>query len=775
MKAYIFPGQGSQKKGMGESLFDEFGEQTAIADKVLGYSIKELCLHDPDNKLINTQYTQPALYVVNCLTYLKKIKEGAPQPEFVAGHSLGEYSALFAGGVFDFETGLKLVKYRGELMSRAENGGMAAVIGMSEEQIAQTFKDHNINDIDVANFNSPSQIVISGRKESVVNAKEAFEKSGAKHYIVLNVGGAFHSRYMDAAHQKFRAYIDEFTFADIKTPIISNVTARPHTPEAIKENLAKQIVSSVKWTESVRYIQAFGSVEFEEVGPGYALTGLVNKISKESSPLNIAENEKQEVLQNKFVNKEQDKIPPGSKQDTTAQEATADGTICKMALSAGQLGSKAFKEEYNVKLAYVAGSLYHGISSATMVAKLANARILGILGSRGLSTKELAEQIQEVKKNISPQQPFGTNISYRHGNEQEMELVELLLKEEVTVLETSGFTEITEALAYYKLSGIKKNGNQISCGNRVIAKITSEEEAALFLEPVPAAIAKKLYKSKKISKLQCDNANKFPLANDLCILANSAGNTQIGNPVSLFPAIKNLQNAKASASTFNTQTRLGIAGSIGTPETAASAFTCGADFILTGSINLCTAEAELDSKIKDKLNNLTFNDTDFITSELLSDSSSKEQIVKTGSFFFSHWDRLNSIYASHNSVDELDADTISFIEKKCFHKSLSAVFEDIEQKLSKTQSEMLNNDPKLKLKQLFIHYKALAHKAGTGNINTSIADYCLPCSPSLAAMNQWLSKSPMANWEQRNIELIAEKIMDGAASHLSEYYNVHMN
>src|SRR4051812_36667715 len=127
-KAYVFPGQGSQRKGMGENLFDEFPELTKKADKILGYSIKELCLNDSDSKLNQTQYTQPALYVVNALSYQKKIKDEGKQPDYLAGHSLGEYNALQAAGIFSFEDGLKLVKKRGELMSQAKNGGMAAIL-----------------------------------------------------------------------------------------------------------------------------------------------------------------------------------------------------------------------------------------------------------------------------------------------------------------------------------------------------------------------------------------------------------------------------------------------------------------------------------------------------------------------------------------------------------------------------------------------------------------------------------------------------------------------
>jgi trans-AT polyketide synthase/acyltransferase/oxidoreductase domain-containing protein len=161
---------------MGAELFDEFPELTASADKILGYSIKELCTEDKKNQLNKTAFTQPALYVVNGLSYLKKLKETGKTPDYVAGHSLGEYSALFAAGAFDFETGLKLVKKRGELMGKVINGTMAAVVGLDEDRIKKILNENNFHSIDIANYNTPTQIVLSGPKESIKNAKEVFEK-----------------------------------------------------------------------------------------------------------------------------------------------------------------------------------------------------------------------------------------------------------------------------------------------------------------------------------------------------------------------------------------------------------------------------------------------------------------------------------------------------------------------------------------------------------------------------------------------------------------------
>jgi malonyl CoA-acyl carrier protein transacylase len=287
MIAFVFPGQGSQERGMGQRLFDEVAEYAALeehVDTVLGYSLRKLCLEDEDNRLTQTQFTQPCLYVVNALHYYKAVSEGT-RPDYVAGHSLGEYNALLAAGVFDFLTGLRLVKKRGEFMSQAKNGAMGAVIGLGVSVIVSVIREYGLTSIDIANFNSPSQTVVSGPVEDIKQAGLLFEKAGARMYIPLKVSAAFHSRYMADAARAFSDFVAPMSFSGPQTPVIANVSAEPYpthnASDSVKALLINQIAHPVQWVQSVRFLINQGVTHFREMGPGNVLTRSVQQIQRD--------------------------------------------------------------------------------------------------------------------------------------------------------------------------------------------------------------------------------------------------------------------------------------------------------------------------------------------------------------------------------------------------------------------------------------------------------------------------------------------------------------
>ncbi len=283
MLVFMFPGQGSQRRGMGDGLFDMVDAFKAIepqVDELLGFSVRRLCRDDPDNRLNETRFLQPCLYVVNALHYHQALAGGA-RPEVAIGHSLGEYNALLAAGAYDFFTGLRLVKKQSELMSQARDGTMTAVLGLPPSRIVEVLKTHDLTGIDIAAFNAQGQTVIAGPTDQLVRATQPLMAAGAQTVVPLAVSAAFHSRYMAQASEAFEDFLAEIDFQPLRLRVVANVTGRPYPsddPVVLRSYLVKQMVHPILWTRSMRYLLGEGATALREIGPGQVLTRLMHHV-----------------------------------------------------------------------------------------------------------------------------------------------------------------------------------------------------------------------------------------------------------------------------------------------------------------------------------------------------------------------------------------------------------------------------------------------------------------------------------------------------------------
>lgn len=657
MKSYLFPGQGAQFMGMGGTLFKEFPEYTAIADRVLGYSIEELCLKNSSRLLDTTAYTQPALYVVNVLSYLKELRDSGEAPDFVAGHSLGEYSALYAAGVFDFETGLKIVQKRGALMNTATGGGMAAVIGLTEEAIHRILADHRLDKLDVANLNTPTQIALSGLMEDVQAAKEIFEQNGASAYVVLNVSGAFHSRYMRSSALQFQEFLSQFEFAPPSIPVIANLTARPYSVGDAVHYMTEQMVSSVKWSESVRYLMGrHPEMELTQIGPGHVIAGLVSKIKREAEPLIVDDAAEARLLFAESASTAEAETAPETAESDAAIEAlntaepavveapaadftvepepvqTQEEALVQTAFTGTRLGSAAFKQRYGLDYAYLLGGMNDGISSSELVVQAGKTGCLAFLGAGGMKPAELADAIRHIRRELGNSKSIGVAVTYHpiYPNREE-ELIDLLLREKIQLVEASSYLTLTPALVKYRLLGLTRaEDGSVRRANRIIAKVSRPDIATLFMLPAPARIVDKLLADRQITAEQAELARLVPVADDLCAAGDSAGPTDQANLISLLPTLLRLKKELSRTFAPVQEMHIGAAGGIGTPEAAAGVFLMGADFILTGSINQCTVESGASPEVKELLEQVNVYDMAYVPSLELFELGGKAQVLKKG-------------------------------------------------------------------------------------------------------------------------------------------------
>jgi trans-AT polyketide synthase/acyltransferase/oxidoreductase domain-containing protein len=340
----------------------------------------------------------------------------------------------------------------------------------------------------------------------------------------------------------------------------------------------------------------------------------------------------------------------------------------------------------------------------------------------------------------------------------------LLVREGVDTIEASAFMQVTPALVRYRALGLMQDGARIVARHRIIAKISRPDVAEQFLLPAPEAVLAKLLASGALSPAQVELARQVPVADAVCVEADSGGHTDQGMPLTLLPTVLRLRDRCAEQTARFGAAFVGAAGGIGTPEAAAAMFLMGADFILTGSVNQCTVEAATSDVVKDLLVGMNVHDTDYAPSGEMFEMGSKIQVLKKGIFFPARANKLAQIYARHDSLASLDAETLRLLETRYFKRSLDAVFDEVRRLYPGAELERAERLPKQRMSMVLrMYFRDSTRWALAGDLDHKV-DFQIQCGPALGALNQWVADTTHADWRTRHVDTLAEMMMDETAA-----------
>ncbi|MFE3633267.1 ACP S-malonyltransferase [Streptomyces sp. NPDC059168] len=799
--AWLFPGQGAQRRGMGRDLFDRYPDAMTAADRILGFSVRELCLGDAAERLTDTRYLQPALFVVNELTR-RAYAAREPAPDYLAGHSLGEYNALLAADAFDFETGLALVARRGELMGRATGGAMTAVVGPGAARIADLLAEAGLDDIDLANLNSTEQVVLSGPAESLRRAAGAVTAAGAGRCVPLRVSAAFHSRYMADAAREFAAFLDGFDLRDPRIPVIANVTAQPYRPGEVGRLLAAQVHSAVRWSESMRHLLAQGVDRIAEQGTGRVLTGLWDAAVKDAAngPAPEARPAAGSAWAPAAVGGSADgasaagRTAPAAPASAPAADpapsppragaaggpATPSSGTCAdgmTTLTPERLGSAAFRADYGVRYAYLAGSMYKGIASTELVARMARAGLLGYFGTGGLRTERIEAAIATLRAELGPDGSFGMNLLHAlHDPALEEATVRLFLRHGVRFVEAAGFTQPTRALVLYRLSGAHRDGaGRAVARNRLLAKASRPEVAAAFMEPAPEALVRGLLADGLVTAAEAEAGRALPLAGEVCAEADSGGHTDAAVAYTLMPAMTGLRDRIVAERGYPGGIRVGAAGGLGAPESLAAAFVLGADFVVTGSVNQCTPQAGTSDAVKDLLAQADVQDTGYAPAGDMFEIGARAQVLRRGTLFAARANKLYQAYRQYDGLEAIDAKLRRTIEDGWFRRDLEQVWKETREYYLRAgrpqEVERAEQDPRHRMALVFRWYFVHSTRMAMRGDPAERVNYQIHTGPAIGAFNRFAAGTALADWRNRHVDAVAEALMAGAAQVLRDRFS----
>lgn len=440
-----------------------------------------------------------------------------------------------------------------------------------------------------------------------------------------------------------------------------------------------------------------------------------------------------------------------------------------------QLGSAEFRRDHGVRYAYLAGSMFRGISSPELVVRMAQAGLMGFLGTGGLSLSEVDAALRQLRARLGPQGRYGANLLHQLGDEtQELALVDLYHDHGVRCVEASAYTQVTAALVLYRFRGARlEPGGRFVTPNRVIAKLSRPEVAAAFLQPAPEALVLRLLGQDALTPIEAEAARRLPVCQDLAIESDSAGHSDAGVALALLPVMTRLRDEAMARHRYPDRVRIGASGGLGTPEAVAAAFVLGADFVMTGSVNQCTPQAGTSAMVKDLLAALDVQDTGYAPAGDMFELGARVQVVRKGTLFAARGNQLYQLYRQHDSLEAIDQRTRNTIESAWFHRSFEDIWHDTCEYFTRRQQtsvlETAQRDPKQRMALVFRWYFARSIEAALAGEAAERVNFQVHCGPAMGAFNRLVRGTSLEPWHARHVDSIAELLMQGAACVLADH------